>query len=223
MSLFKFIKDAGERLFGSGEAQAATPAAGAPAARPDPAAANASAAAAIKTYIEKMQLAPADLAVAFDGATATVTVSGTAPDQATRERILLAAGNVRGVADVDDRMQVASPAPEARFHTVVCAATPCRQSPRPTTATPTAIRQSSKPTSPCSATRTRSTPGRCCAFPRSTEHPQRASSHCAATAAASSVNAPSRMAAATSSTSSRTNSATSPSLLLGTKSSATTR
>ncbi|PTD96908.1 peptidoglycan-binding protein LysM [Pseudothauera lacus] len=119
MSLFKFIKDAGERLFGSGEAQAATPAAGAPAARPDPAAANASAAAAIKTYIEKMQLAPADLAVAFDGATATVTVSGTAPDQATRERILLAAGNVRGVADVDDRMQVASPAPEARFHTVV--------------------------------------------------------------------------------------------------------
>ena len=26
---------------------------------------------------------------------------------------------MRGVADVDDRMQVASPTPEARFHTVV--------------------------------------------------------------------------------------------------------
>ncbi len=117
MGLLNFIKDAGERLFGSGEAKAAAPAAGANPAEAV-AASNAKAGAAIRNYIEKLQLAPADLAVAFDGATATVTVSGTAPDQATRERIVLAAGNVQGVAEVNDRMTVAKAEPAARFHTV---------------------------------------------------------------------------------------------------------
>lgn len=109
MGLFNFIKEAGEKLFG-GEAQAAAPA--------DAAAANAKAAAAISKYIASLQLAPADLAVSFDGTTSTVTVAGTAPDQATKEKILLAAGNVAGVGQVDDHMTVAAAAPEARFHTV---------------------------------------------------------------------------------------------------------
>lgn len=113
MGLFNFIKEAGEKLFGSGEAAAAAPA-------PDKvAAANEKASAAIKTYITSLQLAPADLAVAFDGATTTVTVSGTVKDQATKERILLAAGNVQGVSNVEDRLTVTTPEPEAKFHTVV--------------------------------------------------------------------------------------------------------
>jgi nucleoid-associated protein YgaU len=110
MGLFNFIKEAGEKLFG-GEAQAAAPA--------DAAAANAKAGEAISKYLASLQLAPADLAVSFDGATSTVSVTGTAPDQATKEKILLAAGNVAGVEKVDDRMTVATAAPEARFHTVV--------------------------------------------------------------------------------------------------------
>ena len=35
------------------------------------------------------------------------------------KRILLAAGNVQGVSNVDDQLAVANPEPEARFHTVV--------------------------------------------------------------------------------------------------------
>ncbi|HEY1609154.1 MAG TPA: peptidoglycan-binding protein LysM, partial [Paraburkholderia sp.] len=51
--------------------------------------------------------------------THTVTVSGTAPDQATKEKILVAAGNVQDVEKVDDRLSVKNPAPAAQFHTVV--------------------------------------------------------------------------------------------------------
>ncbi len=109
MKLFKFIKDAGEKLFGSGEASAA------PAAAPD---ANAKAAAAIKTYIEKLKLPIEALDVRFDGSTGTVSVGGTAPDQAARERVLLAAGNVSGVERVEDSIVVTKSEAEARFHTV---------------------------------------------------------------------------------------------------------
>ncbi|MGL1835064.1 peptidoglycan-binding protein LysM [Rhodocyclaceae bacterium SMB388] len=113
MGLFSFIKDAGEKLFGRGEAKAAE------SAQVDSAAANAKAAEAITAYIKALELAPADLAVGFDGASQLVTVSGTAPDQAAKEKILLAAGNVQGVAQVDDRMTVLVSEPEAKFHTVV--------------------------------------------------------------------------------------------------------
>lgn len=113
MGLFSFMKDAGEKLFGRGEAKAAE------SAQVDTGAVNAKAAEAIAAYIKALELAPADLAVSFDGASQLVTVSGTAPDQAAREKILLAAGNVQGVAQVDDRMTVLVSEPEAKFHTVV--------------------------------------------------------------------------------------------------------
>ncbi len=116
MGIFSFVKDAGEKLFGGGDAKAAEPSATpAGSAGGD---ANAKASDAIKKYISSLGLAPSDLAVSFDGASSVVTVSGTAPDQATKEKILLAAGNVRGVERVEDRMTVTSPEPEGRFHTV---------------------------------------------------------------------------------------------------------
>ena len=108
MGLFAFIKEAGEKLFGTGEANAAA----------DPAAANAKAAQAIHDYIVALKIAPPDLGVSFDAAKSLVTVSGTAPDQATREKILLAAGNVAGVAEVENRLSVSRAEPEAQFHTV---------------------------------------------------------------------------------------------------------
>ena len=40
----------------------------------------------------------AGLNISFDAATATVTVDGSVPDQATKEKILLCCGNVAGVA-----------------------------------------------------------------------------------------------------------------------------
>lgn len=111
MGLFAFIKEAGEKLFGTGEANAASPG-------NDASAANAKAAEAIHNYIVALKLAPADLGVSFDAEKSLVTVTGTAPDQATREKILLAAGNVAGVAEVENRMSVARTEPEAQFHTV---------------------------------------------------------------------------------------------------------
>jgi nucleoid-associated protein YgaU len=57
------------------------------------------------------------LNVSFDDGVATIT--GTCPTQAEKEKIILAVGNVEGVGQVDDRMVVEAPEPEAQFHTVV--------------------------------------------------------------------------------------------------------
>jgi nucleoid-associated protein YgaU len=121
MSLFKFLKGAGEKLFGGKEAQAATPsapaAAGAAATAPN---GNQRAAEAITGYIETQQLHVKNLQVSFDGASATVTVRGEAADQATREKVVLSCGNVAGVEQVKDGMTVAQPAEgNSRFYTVV--------------------------------------------------------------------------------------------------------
>ncbi len=123
MGLFSFMKDAGEKLFGKGEAHAAPSAAPAPAGTAREAgneAANLTAGKAIADYIKALGIAPADLVVTYDATASTVTVSGTAPDQAAKERILLAAGNVAGVAQVDDQLAVAAgEEAAAQFHTVV--------------------------------------------------------------------------------------------------------
>jgi len=47
-----------------------------------------------------------------------VTVYGTAESQAEKEKAILTIGNVRGVASVDDRISVVTPAPEAVFYEV---------------------------------------------------------------------------------------------------------
>lgn len=47
------------------------------------------------------------------------TIRGTAADQATREKVVLAVGNTAGIARVDDQMDVAAQAPEATLYTVV--------------------------------------------------------------------------------------------------------
>lgn len=114
MGVLSFIREAGEKLFGGGEAKAAT---AAPAA--DPVEANRKAAQAITDYIHAMKLDAENLSVAFDGASETVTVSGTVPDQTTREKILLCCGNVAGVQKVVDQLTVKNPTPEAKYHTVV--------------------------------------------------------------------------------------------------------
>lgn len=119
MGLFDFVKEAGEKLFGSGEAKAAQDAAAQSPSPESKALANAKAAEAIRKYIDTLKLGNPELKIGFDGASSTVTVSGSAPDQATKERILLAAGNVQGVGKVEDHLAVLNPEPEARFHTVV--------------------------------------------------------------------------------------------------------
>lgn len=111
MGLFSFIKEAGEKLFGGSEANAATPAS-----QDD---LNAKAAQAIATYIGTQNLGISDLAVQFDGPQGKVTVQGTAPTQAAKEKVTLCCGNVASVQSVDNQMEVSNPEPEAQYHDVV--------------------------------------------------------------------------------------------------------
>ena len=111
MGLLSFIKEAGEKLFGKAQPSAPTPEAAA--------LANRAGAEAIEKYIGTMNLSAQGLAVEFDSATASVTVSGVAPDQATRERIVLCCGNVAGVERVNDMLTVGDSEPPAEYYTVV--------------------------------------------------------------------------------------------------------
>ena len=120
MSLISFVKEAGEKLFGHGQAQAAmTEAKSSPGDAAKSAAANAAAGDAILDYIKAQNLAATGLTVTFDGATSTASVYGVAPDQATKEKIALCAGNVAGVSAVNNLMSVDKSAPEAKYYTVV--------------------------------------------------------------------------------------------------------
>ena len=123
MSLISFFKEAGEKLFGSKDAEAAAVKAQSTPSSAElqaaAAAANTKAGTAITSYIAAQKLYAVGLAVAFDGAAGIVSVSGEAADQATREKILLCCGNVHGVSQVDDRMTVATPADESQYHLVV--------------------------------------------------------------------------------------------------------
>lgn len=113
MGILDFVKEAGEALLGS-KAQAAE----APAPGPDADDANRKAAEAIENYIKTQNLDATGLTVTFDGASRTVTVFGVAADQATKEKILLCCGNVKGVEKVDDKMSVSTASAEASYHTV---------------------------------------------------------------------------------------------------------
>lgn len=70
---------------------------------------------ALKQAIQE-KVAIGDLEVSLEGD--TVTLRGTAKDQAEAEKAVLAAGNVEGVAHVEDRLEVRRPAPRAAFYTV---------------------------------------------------------------------------------------------------------
>ena len=113
MGLFSFIKEAGEKLFGGKEAQAAT------AAAPTQDELNAKASKAIETYIASQNLGASNVQVAFDGTQGKVTVKGTAPTQAAKEKVTLCCGNVASVTSVENLMEVTNPEPEAQYHDVV--------------------------------------------------------------------------------------------------------
>ena len=112
MGLFSFIKNAGEKLFGKNEEEVAAAAAA------NVSDLNAKASAAIQSYIEKQNLGLSGLAVAFDGASGKVVLTGSAPSQEAAEKAVLAAGNVTGVSDVDNQLNFPAEA-AAQYHDVV--------------------------------------------------------------------------------------------------------
>lgn len=96
--IFDFVKNAGKSIFGSGAD-----------------AAEADAAKAIAKEIGDPSLAD-KIKVEVDGE--TVKITGDVPDQETREKIIVAAGNVEGISKVDEDIKTEDDTPEGSFHTV---------------------------------------------------------------------------------------------------------
>ncbi len=123
MSIISFLSDAGEKLFSPQGATSASPSANVAALTktpiPNVADLNQAAGVAIARYVVSLGLNAKNFEVKYDGATKTVSVTGEAPDQATREKIVIACGNVASVARVDDQLTVTSaPAQQATFREV---------------------------------------------------------------------------------------------------------
>ena len=96
MGLWNFVKNAGKSVFGSAKAETA----------PEE---------AIKAEIDDLGLDASGLDIKVDGD--RVVVSGDAVSQEVKEKIILAAGNIDGIAEVEDT----AAAPDERepvFHTV---------------------------------------------------------------------------------------------------------
>ena len=108
MGLLDFVRSAGERIFGTGEAAAAP--------TTDEAVLS-KRATALEEHVRGLALPVEDLKIKVAGDVAYV--KGTAATQEAREKVLLAVGNVEGIARVEDRIEVASSEAEARFYTVV--------------------------------------------------------------------------------------------------------
>lgn len=66
--------------------------------------------------IHDLGLSIQNLDVRVDGDTAIV--SGKASSQAEREKVILAVGNTKGIAHVDDRVEVEKPGPQSTYYEV---------------------------------------------------------------------------------------------------------
>ena len=73
-------------------------------------------AAALVKVIEGMGFKVSELGVRVDGD--KVTLTGEAPSQSDREKIVLLVGNHEGIGEVDDNMTVAKQEPEAKYYEV---------------------------------------------------------------------------------------------------------
>jgi nucleoid-associated protein YgaU len=100
MSIFSFVKEAGEKLL-----DLLTPG-------------NANASEQLKEHISKVGLGNPNVQATVDGD--KVTVTGEVGSQEEKEKILLAVGNIAGVGSVDDQITVTGPVAKAAvFVTVV--------------------------------------------------------------------------------------------------------
>jgi nucleoid-associated protein YgaU len=120
MGVWNFVKEAGERIvdnakaaarFGSADKDSST-------ANPPSKTDGKGAGDAIADYIRAQNLDVSELKVSFEAPTATVRVSGTAKDQATKEKVILCCGNIAGVEKVVDDLAVKEAAPSSQYHIV---------------------------------------------------------------------------------------------------------
>ncbi|WP_248751156.1 peptidoglycan-binding protein LysM [Pseudomonas sp. MWU15-20650] len=99
MSILSFVKEAGEKLI-----DLLTPG-------------NANASDELKKHIEDVGLGNPNVHATVDGD--KVTITGEVASQEEKEKIILAAGNIAGVASVDDQITVTGPAAVAARFVVV--------------------------------------------------------------------------------------------------------
>ncbi|QJI32182.1 peptidoglycan-binding protein LysM [Pseudomonas sp. ADAK18] len=99
MSIFSFVKEAGEKLI-----DLLTPG-------------NANASEELKKHIQDVGLGNPNVTATVDGD--KVTITGEVGTQEEKEKILLAAGNIAGVASVDDQITVTGAATAAARFVVV--------------------------------------------------------------------------------------------------------
>ena len=100
MGLFSFVADKGAQLFGmKTDAQE-----------------NSEKAQKITAFVTEMGFNVENFAVTVDEEKATIT--GQADSGVTREKLILAVGNIEGISQVDDQLTVSAPTPEAQFYTV---------------------------------------------------------------------------------------------------------
>jgi nucleoid-associated protein YgaU len=93
MSLFSFVKEAGEKLI-----DLLTPG-------------NANAEESLKKHISDVGLGNPNVSATVDGD--KITLTGEVASQEEKEKIVLAAGNIAGVGSVDDQLTIAAGAPAA--------------------------------------------------------------------------------------------------------------
>ncbi len=120
MGIFSFAKNIGDKIFNRDEKQEAAPAAtptATPAAAPSEPSAQEIANLLLKR-IQEQNVNITGLSVNYNGATDTVTLTGTAKTQEDRERARLAVGNVQHVETVVDDIVVEAATEESRFYTV---------------------------------------------------------------------------------------------------------
>lgn len=94
MGLFSFAKNIGKKIFSGDSPEEAK----------------------IKDELKELGLDTSGVDIKVDGD--KVTIEGEAVDQATKEKIILAAGNLEGVAAVDDKASAKSGARDVIFHEV---------------------------------------------------------------------------------------------------------
>jgi len=105
MGIFSFIKGAGAKIFGGKEKEA--PKEEIPVIRAN----------ALLDHVKGLGLPFKRLRISVKEN--VVTVEGEVEKQDQAEKIVLAIGNVDGVEQVDNKIEIVEPAPEAQFHTVV--------------------------------------------------------------------------------------------------------
>jgi nucleoid-associated protein YgaU len=119
MGLFSFLKNAGSKIFNTAAKTTTTTTAP----NVDPEATRRAEEIArrqklivLRGVVNSLGLDVEDLDISYNDD--TVTVYGSVDSQSDKEKIILALGNVAGVAAVDDRMTVDKPEPEAVFYEV---------------------------------------------------------------------------------------------------------